>query len=137
MANKSKKYKVKLNSVEKVEDLLQETYDLACYQYNEAHNEMNKLSQSTRLSEEIIDGKVKYAKAMHDYLNDKDKAIGRKIEIAKLMTEVIKHGGDVEKTLNDTEIEKTGAINLDKIREAMSEYYTKDEEPKKYTLNKG
>lgn len=136
MANKSKKYKVKLNSVEKVEDLLQETYDLACYQYNEAHNEMNKLSQSTKLSDEIIDGKAKYAKAMHDYLNDKDKAIGRKIEIAKLMTEVIKHGGDVEKTLNDSDLEKNTTFDIDKIRQAVSEYQSEDD-IKKYTLNKG
>ena len=45
-----KRYKVKLNSVEKVEELLQETYNQACQQIVTIQEEMNKLSQSTILA---------------------------------------------------------------------------------------
>lgn len=57
-----KRYKVKLNSVEKVEELLQETYNQACQQIVTIQEEMNKLSQSTILANEITDAKTKYAK---------------------------------------------------------------------------
>ena len=43
------RFKVKLNSFEKVEELLQEVYDQACRQLNEIQNEMNKLINSTNL----------------------------------------------------------------------------------------
>ena len=37
------RYKVRLNSCEKIEELLQEIYDQACRQLNEIQNELNKL----------------------------------------------------------------------------------------------
>ena len=43
----SKRIKVRLNSVEKIEELLQEVYDQACRQINEIQNEINKLINST------------------------------------------------------------------------------------------
>lgn len=42
-----KKYKVKLNSIEKIEELLQEIYDQAVRHLNEIQMEMNKLQNST------------------------------------------------------------------------------------------
>lgn len=105
MANKiSKKYKLKLNSAEKIEELLQELYDEADKNIVEIQNEMNKLSNSVRLSEEIVDAKAKYAKAMNDYISNKDKAIGRKLDIAKLMSEILKFNGNVKMTVSEGEI---------------------------------
>ena len=43
-AKKSKKYSVKLNNVEKIEALLQETYNQACQQHTAIQDEMNKLA---------------------------------------------------------------------------------------------
>ena len=84
MANKiSKKYKLKLNSIEKIEELLQELYDEADKNIVEIQNEMNKMSNSVQLGNEIVDAKAKYAKAMNDFITNKDKAIGRKLDIAK------------------------------------------------------
>ena len=39
-----KKYTVKLNNIEKIEQLLQETYDLANRQTNQIQEEINKIS---------------------------------------------------------------------------------------------
>lgn len=97
MSNKvSKKYKIKLNSVEKIEELLQELYEESDKNIVEIQNEMNKLSNSVRLSEEIVDAKAKYAKAMNDFITNKDKAIARKLDIAKLMSEILKYNGNVK-----------------------------------------
>ena len=105
MANKiSKKYKLKLNSAEKIEELLQELYDEADKNIVEIQNEMNKLSNSVRLSEEIVDAKAKYAKAMNDYISNKDKAIGRKLDIAKLMSGILKFNGNVKMAVAEGEI---------------------------------
>jgi len=105
MANKiSKKYKLKLNSVEKIEELLQELYDEADKNIVELQNEMNKLSSSVELNQEIMDAKTKYAKAMNDYISSKDKAIGKKLDIAKLMSEILKFNGNIKMAISEGEI---------------------------------
>lgn len=115
-----KRYKVKLNSVEKVEELLQETYNQACQQIVTIQEEMNKLSQSTILANEITDAKTKYAKAMNDFIANKDKAIGRKIEIAKFMGDILKYNGDIEKSVNENAANTAvGGLNWDEIKKAM------------------
>lgn len=97
MANKlSKRYKLKLNSIEKIEELLQELYEEADKNIVEIQNEMNKLANSVSLNNEIVDAKAKYAKAMNDFITNKDKAIGRKLDIAKLMSEILKYNGNVK-----------------------------------------
>lgn len=125
MANKlPKRYKLKLNSIEKIEELLQELYDEADKNIVEIQNEMNKLSSSVQLSEEIVDAKAKYAKAMNDYISNKDKAIGRKLDIAKLMSEIIKYNGDIKLTVAEGEIpdwqEITNAL-IDNTEETNTE----------------
>ena len=89
------KYKIELNSSENLKNLLQETYELADAQLIQAQNEINKLSNSTNLQDEIMDAKQKYSKAINDYLSIKDKAIGKKLDIAKMLSEIIKHNGNV------------------------------------------
>jgi hypothetical protein len=105
MTNKlPKKYKLKLNSVEKIEELLQELYEEADKNIVEIQNEMNKLSNSVQLNDEIVDAKAKYAKAMNDYISNKDKAIGRKLDIAKLMSEILKYNGNVKMAFTEGNI---------------------------------
>ncbi|MBP5458063.1 MAG: hypothetical protein J6Y37_16365 [Paludibacteraceae bacterium] len=64
---------------------------------------MTRLSSSVTLNEEAIDAKAKYAKAMNDFIANKDKALGRKLEIAKLMTEVVKFNGNVKKAFTESD----------------------------------
>ena len=103
MAAVKQRYKLRLNSLDKIEELLQELYNEADKNIVEIQNQMNKLSNSVALNDEIMDSKTKYAKAMNDFITNKDKAIGRKLEIAKLMTEIHKFNGDVRKMVDNEE----------------------------------
>ena len=117
-----KKYKVKLNSVEKIEELLQEIHDQACRQLNEIQNEMNKLQNSTNLGQDgiSIEDKAKYAKAIHDFMGDKERAIKSKFEIAKFMGELAKHNGDLGETLNDQGFVKATKLDLKALKAGIS-----------------
>lgn len=99
-----KRYKLKVDSKEKIEELLQEIYAEACKNIEEAQNEINKITMSTDLNSEIIDGKAKYAKAINDFIATKDKAIARKFEIAKLMTEIVKFNGNIQQAFTEGDI---------------------------------
>ncbi len=105
-----KKYTVKLNSVEKIEQLLQETYDLANRQTTAIQEEINKIANTTIINDLDIDGKEKYGKIMNNYIALQQKAIQQKFDISKLMAEVLKHSGDVNSAINET---KKGATTLD------------------------
>ena len=105
-----KKYKLKLNSVEKIEELLQELYDESDRNIVEIQTEINKLTCSVKLVEESIDGKARYAKAVNDFIVNKDKAISRKLEIAKLMSEIMKFNGNVKQAVTEGEIPDWDAI---------------------------
>lgn len=114
------KFKIKVNDIDNVRDLLQEAYRLADEQIIQSQNEINKLSNSTKLQDEIMDAKGKYAKAINDYLSIKDKAISKKIEIAKLLTEIYKHNGNINDTLNDSSSMKGVSFDFSKIRELVN-----------------
>ena len=130
----TKRYKVRLKSTEKIEELLQEIYDQACRQLNEIQNEINKLTNSTNLGADgvTMDDKSRYAKAIHDYLGDKGKAIAAKFEIAKFMGEIVKHNGDDKATVNDKNFQKRTALNLNDIRAALND----EDDSETYNLKK-
>lgn len=119
----AKRYKVRLNSVEKIEELLQEIYDQACKQITEIQNEINKLVNSTNLGADgfSIDAKATYAKAIHDFMGDKAKAIAAKFEVAKFMGEILKHNGDANAAVNDKNFKKRTSLNLNEIKNMLSE----------------
>ena len=115
-----KRYKVKINSSDKLEELLQEIYNQACNQLNQVQYEMDKLGNSTNLGADdiSIEDKTKYSKAMHDYLGDKERAIKSKFEIAKLMSEIIKYSGDVNNALNDPSFAKATKLDIKSLKNA-------------------
>ena len=59
MAAVKKRYKLRLNSLDKIEELLQELYNEADKNIVEIQNQMNKLSNSVALNDEIMDSKTK------------------------------------------------------------------------------
>jgi hypothetical protein len=130
----NRRYKVRLNSCEKIEELLQEIYDQACRQLNEIQNEMNKLINSTNLAADDfnMDDKAKYFKAIHDLTGDRKSAIQTKLDIAKFMGEILKHGGDSNAVLNDKNIQKRTSLNFKSIRDAVNT----DSDTENYTLKK-
>ena len=113
-----KRYKVKLNSIEKIEELLQETYDESCRLINQIQGEIDKLQSNVNLGVEgvSIDEKVKYAKAANDFMNAKKKAIDSKFEIAKFMGELAKHGGDLNGALNDANFAKNSKLDISMLK---------------------
>ena len=136
MVNKMKQpYKVKLNNLDKIEQLLQETYDLACQQHKHLQDEINKISNTTVLNDLDIDGKEKYAKIMSNYITLQQKSISQKYDIAKLMSEVIKHAGNINEALNDEKnVPKT--FDIAKLKELAKSVNTKDDKmTEHYTIN--
>ena len=108
-------YMVKLNNVDKIEELLQENYDLACQQHTLIQNEINKIMNTTTVNNLDIDGKEKYGKIMKEYFTLQQKAITIKMDVAKLMSEIIKHNGDVNKALYDDNMKKS-SLDISKLR---------------------
>lgn len=139
---KNRKFKLKLNSLEKVEVVLQETYDDTQKQQNLILGKISELEASTKLSEATIDEKVKYAKAMHDYITDNEKIISRKIEISKLMAEIFKANGNIEQVMSDKDIKKNIRLEdaFSSIREKLNSGESLDidndsDEPEEYITN--
>lgn len=118
MERKNTKLKLKLNDVNNMRDLLQETYNLADSQIIQAQQEMAKLASSTNLADCCMDEKQKYAKAMSDYLSIKDKAIQKKQEIAKQMADIIKFNGNINESINGSDSKET-TFDFSKIKEML------------------
>lgn len=120
------KYKLKLNDIQNLRDLMQELYDESTKNIVEIQNEINKLSQSTELNNEIMDSKTKYAKAMNDFSSNKNKALGLKLDIAKLMVELIKFNGNLKKMNEESDqlpnwSDFTATLNTMAEEEGMTE----------------
>lgn len=128
------KFKILLNNANNVRDLLQETYKLADQQLVQAQDEMNKLANATRLQDEVMDAKQKYSKAMNDYLSIKDKAIKTKLDIAKLMTDIMNHNGDIKEAIEQGTSNAT--FDLKKIKQMVSESYQEPDKTKTIELKK-
>jgi uncharacterized protein YpmS len=113
-----KKFKIELNSADNLRDLLQEIIELADEQLNQTQNEINKLVTSTDLKNEVMDGKAKYSKALNDYLGIKDKAMSKKIEVARILNEVMAHNGDIKASMAES---SSGAFNIQNLQSMIDE----------------
>ena len=134
---KIKKFSVKLNNNDKIEQLLQETYDQCCRQHNAIQDEMNKLSSSTVFKDLDIDGKEKYSKAMANYFKLQQNAISQKYDIAHLMAEVVKHGGDVKGAIDASKAAAASTtLDLDKLRKLAEDASSKKDETQEYISKK-
>lgn len=126
--NLKKNFKLKVNSISKVEELLQELYNESNKMVNEVQEQMNKLSSSVNLNQEPMDAKAKYSKAMNDFLSNKEKAISRKLDIAKLMSEIIKFNGNMKAVAQESD------LNWDSFKDSLvdsdSDTSKKDNEEK-------
>ena len=96
--NRRKKTKLKLNDINSLEGLLQETYVDACNQISNAQNVIDVLITTTEPQD--VDDITKIAKEKISAVKAKDSGIRIKIEIGKLMNEVIKHNGSVEDAID-------------------------------------
>lgn len=129
-----KQFKVQLNSSDNLQRLLQELYEEACKNIKQVQDEINKLTNSTNLSDESMDAKAKYAKAVNDFIASKDKAIGRKMDVAKLMSEVIKYNGNIKRTFEESDIVGDWSAIVEKANELNDPNEPATIERKEYNL---
>lgn len=130
------KYSVEINDSRNVKELLNIAYKHADEQLVQAQDEINKLSNSTKLEQEPMDAKQKYAKAINDYLSIKDKAISKKMEIAKILSDIMLHNTNSK---NGVVADKTtGQMSFDfkKIKEIVNSSYDNNDKVKEIKINK-
>lgn len=109
---RKKKQEIKTNDVNSLEGLLQETYNDACANINDAQNAINEMSNAAE--PEDVDDLTKIAKEKTNALKIKDSAMRIKLEIAKLQSDILKHSGNAEAAIN----EKTGGkVDINDFRE--------------------
>ena len=124
------KLKIALNDPQNLRDLLQEAYNLASEQIVQIQNEINKMVNSTRLQDEPMEAKSKFAKSINDYLGMKDKAISKKIDIAKILADVSNHNGNIKDAFDNGSNIKSMDFNFDDIKKMVDEHYQGNEKGK-------
>ena len=109
------KYVVKVNDIESFQELVQSIYDESLAIINLAQQQINKLENSTDLKDELMDGKQKYASAIHNFIQDR-------VDIAKLLADLIKTKGNVLKTLeNPTYTQEVKKLTLEELKRQLVE----------------
>lgn len=114
---RKKKQEVKVNNVDSLEGLMQETYNDACLQINDAQRTINELTISAEPTD--VEDLTKIAKEKGGLLKVKDSAIRIKLELAKLQSDIIKNKGDVDSTINERTDGKVSANDFKSIREML------------------
>lgn len=131
----NQKLKIQLNNLQNLRDLLQETYTLASEQITQAQNEINKMASATNLKDEPMEAKAKYGKIINDYLGIKDKAISKKIDIAKILSDICNHNGDVNNALESNEASlKEMSFDFENIKKMVDN--SLEEKTKRIELHK-
>lgn len=86
-----KKTKLKLNDIDSLAYLMQETYNDACTQQTDANRAINEMMNSAE--PEDVDDITKLTREKANLLKIKDSAIKVKLELSKLKNEIIKQSG--------------------------------------------
>lgn len=131
----NQKLKIELNSIQNLRDLLQECYLLASEQIIQVQNEINKMANATQLEQETVEGKAKYGKIINDYLGIKDKAISKKLDISKVLADVLKSNGNVQDAMENGSNMKNMDFNFDDIKKMVDESYQDKGKTKTIELN--
>jgi len=114
---RKKKQEVKVNNNDSLESLLQETYNDACLNINDAQKTINELHNAAIPAD--VDDLTKIAKEKGGLLKIKDSAIKIKLEIAKLQSDIIKNRGDIDAAISERGGEGATISDFKKIRKMM------------------
>lgn len=120
------KQQVKVNNNESLEGLMQETYNDACLQINDAQRTINELA--TGAVTETIDDLTKVAKEKGGLLKIKDSAIRIKLELAKLQSDIIKNRGNEEEAISERSSGSASLKDFKTIREMVKKNSQQDED---------
>jgi hypothetical protein len=114
---RKRKQDVKVNDTESLEGLMQETYNDACLQINDAQKTINELATSANPTD--VDDLTKIAKEKGGLLKIKDSAIRIKLELAKLQSDIIKNRGDVDSAISERSQGSASLKDFKSIREML------------------
>lgn len=114
---RKKKQEIRLNDNESLSGLMQETYNDACLQINDAQRTINELSTSAEPVD--VDDLTKIAKEKGGLLKVKESAIRIKLELAKLQSDIIKNRGDADAAISERTDGKVSANDFKSIRELL------------------
>ncbi len=115
---RKRKQDIKVNNTNSLEGLMQEVYNDACGQINDAQRTINKLESST--TPEDVEDATKIAKATIDAQKIKESGIKIKLEVAKLQSDIIKHSGNTEKAIEERSEGKAQLKDFKTIREMLN-----------------
>jgi len=116
---RKRKNEVKVNDVESLESLMQETYNDACLQINDAQKTINELSSNIIGQEATIDDMVKIAKEKGGLLKVKESGVRIKLELAKLQSDIIKSRGDAESAISERSNGQASLTDFKTIRDMI------------------
>lgn len=114
---RKKKQDVKVNDTESLEGLMQETYNDACLQINDAQKCINELSTSAIPTD--VEDLTKIAKEKANLLKVKDSSIRVKLELAKLQSDIIKNRGDIDSTIAERSNGTASVSDFKSVREMI------------------
>lgn len=115
---RAKKLDINVNNTQSLEGLMQEVYNNACFQINDAQRVINELTAGTTVEPDDVEGQTKMANAKTNALKVKDSAIKVKLDVAKLQSDIIKYSGDMNAVFNNNK-DIVGKVDFDKIREMV------------------
>lgn len=123
-----RKTNIEVNDKKSLADLMQETYNDANDQMHKAQRVVNQLESGESPDNTDTDDISKIAKQKTDALKVRDSAIKIKIDIAKLQSEVLKHGGDEQTAVESANQGNVDLSDFETIREMLGKYSGNDEE---------
>ena len=113
---RKKKQQIKVNNSTSLEGLMQEVYNDACSQINDAQKTINELTNSTEVQD--VDDATKIAREKSNAQKIKDSGIKIKLEVAKIQSDIIKHNGNLDDASQSRS--DSGAPSLDDFKELRS-----------------
>lgn len=125
MERRNKKNKIKINDTNSFEKLLQEIYIDACNQTQSAQQVIDYLSITFKA--ENVDELTKIAKEKTAAIKLKESGAKLKLEVSKILNEVIKSNGNVDEAVNKVYANgSTTAEGFKNIREMIKENSKKE-----------
>ena len=114
---RKRKQEIKVNNIDSLTGLIQETYNDACLQILDTQKTINELTNSAIATD--VDDHTKIAKEKGGLLKIKDSAIRIKLEVAKLQSDIIKHSGDINAAISERSDGEASISDFKAIREMI------------------